>query len=208
MAARHGADMVGLVFAPSRRQVSVETAQQITQAVAALDRKPLLVGVFVNETLARVLAIARQVGLDTIQLSGDESPEYVAECRRHYPVIRAVRFPSGTELQDALRLLETYEPAIPRATGRLRFLVDAHQPGEYGGTGRVADWPLAAELSSHYDIVLAGGLDPSNVANAVAQVSPWCVDVSSGVESGGVKDPLLIKKFLLAAKPAFREDLQ
>ncbi len=204
LAARHGADMVGLVFAPSRRQVPVETAMQIAQAVATLNRKPLLVGVFVNETVARVLAIAQQVGLDTIQLSGDESPEYVAECSRYYPVIKAARFRAGTGLQDALSLLETYERATPRASSRLRFLVDSYQPGEYGGTGRVANWPLAAELASRYDIVLAGGLDPSNVERAVEQVSPWAVDVSSGVESGGVKDPHLIKKFLLAAKPAFR----
>lgn len=206
IAAEHGADMIGLVFAKSRRQVSVESATQVAQALVALSRRPLLVGVFVNEPLERVIAIAREVGLGAIQLSGDESPEYVAKCMLYYSVMKAVRFPAGAEPQDALNLLEIYARASP-PSNQLRFLVDAYQPGEYGGTGRMAEWPLAAELASRHDVMLAGGLDSSNLVDAVAAVSPWGVDVSSGVERSGVKDPRLIREFLAAAKQAFRKDL-
>jgi phosphoribosylanthranilate isomerase len=207
MAAEHGADMVGLVFAESRRRVSTETALLIAQAVATLHKPPLLVGVFVNEPLERVLAIARGVGLGAIQLSGDEPPEYVAECTQHYPVIKAVRCPPGNAPEEAVRTLEAYGQLAPGGSERLHFLVDAFRPGEYGGTGRLADWSLASALASRYDIVLAGGLDPSNVAGAISAVSPWGVDVSSGVESDGVKDPRLIAEFLAAARQTSRKDL-
>src|SRR5439155_17415638 len=132
-AAAQGADMIGLVFAKSRRQVSTETAARVARAVGALQEKPLLVGVFVNEPLERVLAIAQEVGLCAVQLSGDESPVFVAECTQHYPVIKAVRFPPGTATGEALEMLEAYGRSMTDGRERLRFLVDAYRPGEYGG---------------------------------------------------------------------------
>lgn len=207
VAAEQGAAMIGLVFARSRRQVSTETAVRIAEAVGVVCDKPLLVGVFVNESLGRVLSMAREVGLGAVQLSGDESPQYVAECAELYPIIRAVRFPPAITHREASEMLDIYRQAVPGGSGRLRFLIDAYQPGEYGGTGKVADWPLTAALTSRFDIMLAGGLDPSNVVCAIAMVSPWGVDVSSGVESDGVKDPSLIREFLAAARQSARKDL-
>ncbi|MFL5734085.1 MAG: phosphoribosylanthranilate isomerase [Chloroflexia bacterium] len=207
VAAQHGADMIGLVFAESRRQVSMEAAARIARAVRASRRKPLLVGVFVNEPLERVLAIAAEVGLGMVQLSGDEPPPYIAECVEHYPVLKALRFSPGSMPAQASEILEEYRQAVPTATERLRFLFDAYRPGRYGGTGKAADWSLAATLASRYDLMLAGGLDPCNVAGAIAAVSPWGIDVSSGVESAGVKDPALITEFLAAAREPSRKDL-
>jgi phosphoribosylanthranilate isomerase len=192
--------MVGVVFARSRRQVTVETAVRVREAVDASGCKARLAGVFVNESLERVLTAARLVGLDVVQLSGDESPEYVAMCSQFYPVIKAVRFPVGSCGEEALEVLSRYERAASYGGERLRFLVDGYRPGQYGGTGSVADWALAAQVAARYEIMLAGGLNSGNVADAVSMVSPWGVDVSSGVESGGVKDPGLIREFLRAAK--------
>ena len=202
LAGELGADMVGVVFATSRRQVSVEVAAGIRAAIDASGarRKPLLVGVFVNEAIERALSVARATGLDVVQLSGDESPEYVAACSREYPVIKALRFPTGVGLRAADGEVDAYRRAIPAAGKRVRFLVDAYRPGEYGGTGAVADWRLASALSARREIILAGGLDPNNVKSAIAAVSPWGVDVSSGVEAGGAKDAGLIRAFLQAAK--------
>jgi phosphoribosylanthranilate isomerase len=194
-AARSGADIIGVVFAPSRRRVSVETAKAIRSALDGLENRPLLAGVFVNEARATILQLARDVGLDMAQLSGDETLEEVAAVARNISVIKALRFPAGTATQAAQDTCTKYAAAGER----LRLLVDAHHPGEYGGTGHVADWPLAAALAAEQDIILAGGLTPDNVAGAIAAVAPWGVDVSSGVESDGIKDASLIERFVRAA---------
>jgi phosphoribosylanthranilate isomerase len=201
LAARLGADMAGVVFAQSRRQVSVERALEVREAIdrAGARRKPLLVGVFVNEALERVVSVARTVGLDVVQLSGDETPDYVARCVGEYRTIKALRFPGDSNLPDVLAILDRYERAIPHGSRDVRFLVDAYRPGEYGGTGEVADWDLASALARHRRIILAGGLNPKNVRDAIMTVAPWGVDVSSGIESGGAKDPRLIREFLVAA---------
>jgi len=212
-AARSGADMLGMVFAPSRRQVSVEQAKAIRAALEPLGNRPVLVGVFVNETNARVMQTAREVGLDIVQLSGDETPQEAAACARYFPVIKALRFPAGTAIQHALETCREYkmlatdisdrdelerEPHGP--SKKLYFLVDAFCAGKYGGTGQLADWSLAAALSAREEILLAGGLNPQNVAGALAAAAPWGVDVSSGVESDGVKDAVLIESFIRAAR--------
>jgi len=197
-AARFGASMIGLVFARSRRTVSVEVACAIRQALEGLAHKPLLVGVFVNELPQAILAIADQAGLDFIQLSGDETPTEVEECARHYPVLKALRFPMGVTSEAALGESERYRALVPM--DRLRFLIDTYHPGEYGGTGRVGDWGIAAELARREEIILAGGLTPNNVAQAVKEVAPWGVDVSSGIERDGVKDPGLIEVFIANAR--------
>ena len=197
-AARSGAGITGMVFAPSRRRVSVEAAKTIRDALDALDERPLLAGVFVNETPATIRAIVREVGLDLVQLSGDERADQVARLAQDIPVIKALRFPVGTATQAALATCAEY--AAVASSERVRLLVDAYRPGEYGGTGHVADWSLAAVLAAEHDIVLAGGLAPENVAGAIAAVAPWGVDVSSGVERDGVKDARLIERFVHAAR--------
>jgi phosphoribosylanthranilate isomerase len=191
-AADAGADMLGLNFAQSRRQVSPEQATSITAAVrgAAAGQQPILVGLFVNEAPERMLAIARQCGLDAIQLSGDEPSDLAAELPG-YRLLKAIRLDGRPG--EAGWLAAAQAPAI-------HLLLDAHVPGSYGGTGVLADWEHAAKLASQRPIMLAGGLTPENVGSAIQQVRPWGVDVSSGVETSGVKDSAKIRAFVAAAR--------
>ena len=201
-AASLGAEMIGVVFASSRRQVSEEAAKSIRSALnrhkQETGERPLLVGVFVNESPRRMLQIAAQVGLDVLQLSGDESPEDTARCAESYPVLKAFRFPPVLGTEQALDLLEGY--AMEGARFGVRPLMDAYRSGEYGGTGQLADWTVATALAARYEIVLAGGLAPANVAEAITSVRPWGVDVSSGVELEGKKDPQSMKNFVAAVR--------
>jgi len=191
-AADAGADMLGLVFAASRRQVSPEQAAMIAQAVRATPHagRVTIIGLFVNEVPERMLAIVRRCSLDAIQLSGDEAGE-VADHLPGIALFKAIRLdgaPSEAGWLDA-----NLPPDV-------RLLVDAHVPGSYGGAGVLADWNRAAELARRRSIVLAGGLTPENVDAAIRQVHPWGVDVSSGVETNGVKDAAKIRAFVAAAR--------
>jgi phosphoribosylanthranilate isomerase len=220
-AAAAGADMLGFVFAPSRRQVTPEQAATIAAAVR--DRhgsRPQLVGLFVNTEPSTINRVAALVGLDHVQLSGDE-PVAHAELITH-PIIKAVRLDgsateagwltsdhAGCSREGRGEGLPSPQNPIPHnqvggslAAGLppLVLLVDAHVPGSYGGTGVVADWERAAELAARVPLILAGGLTPVNVAAAIAAVAPIGVDVSSGVETDGIKDCLKIEAFIGAAR--------
>jgi phosphoribosylanthranilate isomerase len=188
-AADAGADMLGLVFAPSRRQISPEDAANIAEAIRATPRgrQVSIVGLFVNEAPERMLAIARQCQLDAIQLSGDEISD-LAERLPGYTLLKAIRLDGAPSEAGWL------------AGQGARLLVDAHVPGSYGGAGVLADWDRAAELARRRSIMLAGGLTPENVGAAIRRVRPWGVDVSSGVETGGAKDILKIRAFVGAAR--------
>jgi phosphoribosylanthranilate isomerase len=187
-----GADMLGLNFTTSRRQVSPEQAALIAEAVRARPyaARVSIVGLFVNEAPARMLQIARQCGLDAIQLSGDE-PSAVVGQLPGIVLFKAIRLDGA--LSEAGWLEAAEAP-------NMRLLVDAQVPGSYGGAGVLADWGRAAELASRRSILLAGGLTPENVDAAIRQVQPWGVDVSSGVESNGVKDISKIRAFVAAAR--------
>lgn len=202
-AARAGADAVGLNFYPkSRRGIDAETAGRI---VASLPHGISKVGLFVNADVDDVIRRFDGLGLDLIQLHGDEPPGYLAQLGGR-PVMRAFRpGPDGLEplrryLADCRRL-----GCTPRMV-----LIDALVPGRYGGTGQVADWQLltayheAAGTHPSPPLVLAGGLTPGNVAEAVATVRPAAVDAASGVESSpGRKDPAAVEAFVRAARTAF-----
>ncbi len=174
MAASLGVDAIGLNFHPgSPRCVSRETAREI---VAALPSCVVTVGIFVDLPGGDVDAIAREVGLDRLQLHGSEDPEY---CRaRERRVIKALRTGPGVDTDFVAR----YAP--------LPILLDGYRPGLAGGTGRVADWGLARVLVEQgVEVLLAGGLNPDNVADAVLAVGPAAVDLNSGVETApGVKN--------------------
>jgi phosphoribosylanthranilate isomerase len=173
-AAACGADAVGFIFHPaSPRYVTPEQAREI---IAALPAELVKVGVFVNREADEVVRTADDCGLDLIQLHGDESPEY---CRRFPPerIIKAVS-PRTTE---ELRTLNAYDVRA--------FLADFREPGLYGGTGKQADWNLAAMLGRERPLILAGGLMEKNIAEAIAAVAPQAVDINSGIERlPGVKD--------------------
>lgn len=185
-----GADLLGFIFAPSRRQVQPDEVAEIAEAVRAATppaRRVGLVGVFVNELPERMSAIAHTCDLDVLQLSGDEE----------YPILE--RLP-GRMVIKAVRLDDTpQEHGWLFAAVSAHLLVDAHVPGSYGGAGVVADWERAALLARRRPIILAGGLTPGNVGAAIRRVQPWGVDVSSGVETDGVKDTAKIRAFVAAA---------
>lgn len=180
-----GADAIGLNFAPrSARFIEEGMARDIAAAVAG---RAIVVGVFVDLPLPEVQRIKGSVGLDCIQFHGHEPPSEVQACLPHaYKALR-VRGP-GVEAEAA------------RYPGE-HILLDAYVPGEPGGTGARFDWSLAERLARARQVTLAGGLHPDNVASAIAQVQPFCVDVASGVESSpGNKDPRLVERFIAAAK--------
>ncbi len=204
-----GADLLGFIFyEKSPRFIEPDQAKHIVaelhQAYPTDPQTPRYrtVGVFVNRPAAYIAAIMALVGLDWAQLSGDE-PVVVLEQlqRRAYKAIR----PRSYKEADAEASF--YAALSPRSGPRL--LVDAYRPGEYGGTGHRADWTIAAQLARLRSILLAGGLHPDNVFEAVRQVRPWGVDVSSGVEKApGVKDHDAIRAFVQQAKrPIFTETL-
>lgn len=185
-AAMLGADAIGLVFhAASPRHVSTEAAVEI---VAALPAFVSSVGLFVDADASYVRAILDAVPLDILQFHGDESPDYCSSFGR--PYIKAIRVRPETDLVECARLYRD-------ARG---LLCDAYSPLAHGGTGEQFDWGLIpAHLS--LPLILSGGLTLGNVAAAIAQVEPWAVDVSSGIESTrGVKDIRLIEQFIRAVK--------
>jgi phosphoribosylanthranilate isomerase len=184
-----GADAIGFVFHHgSPRRV---TADVIKRIIAQVPPFVLPVGVFVNEDIKIVRDLMDDCGLAIAQLHGDEAAAYCDLLGR--PVLKAIR------LKDRGSLL-----SLAEYTGRSRvrgFVLDAFSAVSYGGTGQVTDWSLAAEAAKTVPVVLAGGLTPANVAEAVQRVKPYGVDVSSGVESRpGRKDHEKIRAFIKAAK--------
>ena len=179
-----GADAVGFVFAPSPRQVAVQNVYDITRR---LPPEILTVGVFRDEAPARVIDMVHRAGLKAAQLHGHETPDMVAE------VAQQIRW--------VIKSVVAGSPDAQRADafGTDMVLVDAPNPG----AGKVFDWSLMDAVAGGPRIILAGGLDPDNVAEAVRLVRPWGVDVSSGVErSPGRKDALKVKAFIERARAA------
>ncbi len=228
-AAEAGADFVGLMFAPSsRRRIEVEDASEIVRALGAplaeiemdtppamyrsesndlrswfehgasalermLERKrPLTVGVFAGNDTEEINEIVNECGIDLIQLSGGEPWSACLLANRQ--VIKAVHV-SGDD--SAASAIGRIEPGSAMAV-----LLDKADGAAFGGTGQALDWRIASEIGASLPVWLAGGLTPENVAAAVRAVQPWCVDVSSGVETEAVKDVAKIRAFIAAAKGA------
>ncbi len=195
-----GADFLGFIcYPPATRYVTPEEAGEIIAALRAEGIAVPTVGVFVNASQAEIERTMRVAGLDLAQLHGEESPSLVSALGGR--AFKALRPRSAEEAEaEAVR----YLPVAPAAEDRPQLLVDAYHPGAYGGTGQVGDWHIAAALTQRCPrLVLAGGLTPENVAQAVAQVRPWGVDVSSGVEAQPRhKDHGRIRAFIAAARAA------
>jgi len=222
-AAEAGADFIGIMFAQSRRRVSPEEAAIIVRAVGtplremeqdeppplhpgrfptaeawfqhgadALDRllarkRPLVVGVFQDQPIEEVNQIADEAGIDLVQLSGDEPwSDCLVANRQAIKVLRQRPAMTAAEID-----------AYIQSDAALAFMLDPSH-----GTGATGDWSAAREIASRIPLWLAGGLTTDNVAAAIAAVRPWCVDVSSGVETNGSKDPAKIAAFIAAAHGA------
>lgn len=200
-AAAAGADLLGFVFAPARRRVTIDQARRCIDAARMADgtRRFLAVGVFVDARAAEMNAVAEMAGLDLVQLHGNESPTTLRQLDR--PALKAVRSPPGADPTAVSRVLDEFGRG---PTKPLAFLIDGHSATVAGGAGVRADWRLARRLALRHPLLLAGGLEPENVAAAIAAVRPLGVDVSSGVESEGVKDSARIAAFVAAARLGFR----
>lgn len=180
-----GADLIGVVLAPSKRQVDEAAGAEI---VAALDGRVPVVGVFVNERLEEVNRIARTLGLSYAQLSGDESEEVVA--RVELPVIQVLRVHDDEGPEDLAERIGTSAAQI--------VLLDTARPGSYGGTGETFRWETVPRVDR--PLMVAGGLHSGNVLDAIRVTSAWGVDVSSGVETEGEKDHARIREFVAAVR--------
>jgi phosphoribosylanthranilate isomerase len=226
-AAEAGADFVGLMFAPSsKRRIDVEDAAEIVRALgepfgrqeqetppaayrgasenlrswfehgaAALDRmlqrkRPLTVGVFAGNDPEEINEIVDECGIDLIQLSGAEPWDACLLANRQ--VIKALHVRADDSSESALARIE--------AGSAMAVMLDKADDAAFGGTGQALNWQVAAKIADVIPVWLAGGLTPDNVAEAIRTVRPWCVDVSSGVETEGVKDPAKIRAFIAAAK--------
>jgi phosphoribosylanthranilate isomerase len=226
-AAKAGADFIGIMFAQSKRRVTPQECHDIVEALKAERRqgrdasfdgptrgevsaaswygawneaiddalarwRPLIVGVFAGQAAAEVNDIADAAGLDLVQLSGGEDRDFVAKIER--PVLWTVHVGGGMSAFDV------FDSAAPGVAAGL--LLDTKSAAGRGGTGETFDWSVAVEVAERWPVMLAGGLTPENVEEAVAQTKPWAVDVSSGVETDGKKDLEKIRAFIRAAKGA------
>ncbi|MBE0607742.1 MAG: phosphoribosylanthranilate isomerase [Dehalococcoidia bacterium] len=223
--AKAGADFIGLMFAESKRRVTPQECYDIVEAIkggraqgreasfdgpvrgevsarswfgawadaieqSAARSRPLIVGVFAGMTADEVNDIADAAGLDLVQLSGGEDDDFVRRVVR--PVIRAVHVHEGMTAEN---VEARFAPGTPAG-----LLLDKGSTAALGGTGQAFDWSVAGEISPRTPFLLAGGLTPENVAEAITVSEPWGVDVSSGVETDGAKDIEKIRAFIRAAK--------
>lgn len=206
--AKESPSAIGLnFFAKSPRSITPTQAAEIVRGLGSSfsTLSPTPIGLFVNHSLAEIELIAAQVGLSVIQLHGDESPELLRELHERHPnwsIFKAFR------IGDSLRPIAEFVSECQRLSVPLAgCLLDARVEGSFGGTGTVAPWELIAK---EYDktkwppLILAGGLTPDNVAEAIRVVRPWGVDTASGVESSpGVKEITLLARFVAEARRAF-----
>jgi phosphoribosylanthranilate isomerase len=179
-----GADAVGFIFAPSTRQIAPQLAYDITRR---LPPEVLTVGVFRDELPQRVIETAHRAGVKAVQLHGRETPAQTIE------VAKSIRW--------VIKAFASTSPHLSQADayGTEFVLVDAPTPG----SGKLFDWGLASEVPDSLNLILAGGLDPDNVADAIEAVEPWGVDVSTGVEAAaGRKDPTKVRRFIANARAA------
>lgn len=192
-----GADLLGFIcYPPSPRYLPPDHIAAILSDLRPLTSalRPRTVGVFVNESFNAVQRTLAETGLDLAQLHGGEPPVTLERLQG-----RAFKALRSRSLAEAEADAEWYADLGPVDGPDL--LLDAYHPQAYGGTGHRADWDIAAALARQHRLLLAGGLTPANVAAAIAQVQPWGVDVSSGVESEpGRKDHAAVRAFVVAAR--------
>ncbi|MGI9645092.1 MAG: phosphoribosylanthranilate isomerase [Ilumatobacteraceae bacterium] len=187
LAVAMGADAVGFIMAPSKRQIAPQKVYDITRR---LPPEILTVGVFRDELPSRVVELAHKAGVKGVQLHGRETAAQTVEVAGHFRWVIKV-FAAGNEL-------------LPRADqyGTDMIMLDGPNPG----SGKVFDWSLAGDAPDSVKLILSGGLTPENVSGAIAEVEPWGVDVATGVESApGRKDPMAVKRFIENARSAAPE---
>ena len=166
-------DYIGFVFAKSKRQINREQARQLK---TMLNTDIQAVGVFVNEDIDNIIYLCNHNIIDIVQLHGDEDKYYISQLKKSVskPIIKAARVKSADDIHAAERLGTEY------------LLLDAYKEGQYGGSGDAFDWTMISDVKQPY--FLAGGIHSENIMDAIMRVNPYAIDVSSGVETDGVKD--------------------
>ena len=198
-ATESGADLLGFIFYPgSPRYIPPANVREIVRnlRLAHTSSCPKMIGAFVDEEPVLIRQTLVDCGLDYAQLHGREPPPVLRSLRpRAY---KALQVRNAEQTLDEVRL---YAPGPEGEDAIPSFLLDAYHPHKRGGTGQTFDWGIAREIGQRYPVLLAGGLEPRNVATAMQAADPWGVDVSSGVEiQPGKKDPAKIRRFIEAAK--------
>lgn len=181
MVNRYQPDYIGFVFADSKRKVTKEDAARLKKL---LDTNIQAVGVFVNAAITDILELCRENIIDVIQLHGDEEEDYIQTLKKNLPnpIIKAVRPISKEDIEKELALSADY------------LLADTYIKGQYGGSGKTFDWSILPANAEK--IFLAGGLNTGNAEEAILTCNPYCVDISSGVETDGLKDAAKVKAFI------------
>jgi phosphoribosylanthranilate isomerase len=191
-----GADLIGVVFAPSPRRVTPDRAREIVAAVKDQDYAAPVVGVFVNTPAPTVNFLAAFCMLDWVQLSGDETWEYCQQIEK--PVIKAIHVSAEWTEKELLARLGDGQQAL--SSRPPVFLLDTFAQDRYGGTGQSFPWEIARQAAAEFPVIIAGGLRPQNVGQVITSLQPWGVDVSSGVEDDGVKSVKKIRAFIQAVR--------
>ncbi len=197
------ADFIGLVFVPGRRRrLELEAAREIVNRLKSSQGPvPQIVGLFADQPLDEVNRTIQTCGLDLAQLCGAESLDYCRETAAQ--VIKVLHIPQGRASSASTR--ELSDKILTHVEAGHMVTLDRLVEGLQGGTGESFDWTIAAELSQQgHSFLMAGGLSPDNVADAVAMAHPWGVDVSSGVETNSVKDHQKIRDFIQNAKSVIK----
>jgi phosphoribosylanthranilate isomerase len=197
-AAKGGADFAGMVFAKSRRRVTPEKALEIVSALRKSNLRTQTVGVFAGLSVTEVNHAAEYCGLDRVQLSGGESWDYCLQVRR--PITKSLHISAETTADEVLAAIEEGCALLKQMD--FIFLLDTKVGNASGGTGKTFDWTVAKKVAARFPVMVAGGLNPGNVTGLIKEVHPWAVDVSSGVETRGIKDKMKIRRFLEAVKRA------
>ena len=202
IAMQEGADFIGFVFVQNvTRQINVSTAKKIIKQTKKLlqpDAQLKFVGLFVNEQIEQINQIINECELDYVQLCGNETPTQWKSLNTN--VIKQLKIPHSIAEQLTIHEEMIIRDAEMIYSSGAKILIDADVQGKHGGTGVLPDWDLASKISAKYPVILAGGLTPRNVSNAIQVVNPWGVDVSSGVESNSQKDPEKIAQFIKNSK--------
>ena len=202
IAIQEGADFIGFVFVQNvTRQINVSTAKKIIKQTKKLlqpDAQLKLVGLYVNEQIDQINQIINECELDYVQLCGNETPTQWKSLNTN--VIKQLKIPPSIAEELTIDEEMIIRDAEMIYSSGAKILIDADVQGKHGGTGVLSDWDLASKISAKYPVILAGGLTPRNVSNAIQVVNPWGVDVSSGVESNSQKDPEKIAQFIKNSK--------
>lgn len=198
IAAGAGADALGFVLAPSRRRVHASLIMEVRARLTNKVGLPRLVAVVVNERADELQRIVESAQPDVVQMSGDEDPSVLDWIGT--PAFRTIRISAGSHIDEVRSMID---PWLDHAYPVEAVLIEAHSEGQFGGTGKVADWELAAVLAETYPLILAGGLTAETVGRGIEMVRPLGVDVSTGVEVDGDKNPERIRAFISQARNAF-----